>query len=475
MAAANAFPRDWGFMEIDPIEEIENNSVIRNSSRKLPEFLLSQVTFFQSILFMVECFLPLCKGHRKFGIATGLNVPVIFRHHDAGKEPVYVTFRNQACKPLRVPIDGDLLLSGVKWKLNEASDPSRVVPSIFDCLVAALRDRMLMKQFCLECLLMHSNGTGLLFERFLKTVLYHVVPYFKSKDKALYSPYKAPGRASDMKLKRISWGTNGRWLKHGCLETHQGFKEIAAFFVDYYNNPVQQAGSLIEPNSGILRHLNKISEIDVFTRCGCEGGRTRHKKCFIGLLRKAKRSNALYSITLAQWVVEGDEYEDPLWNWSLLGSDNPTPLLSRMIVKPLRNDCLTCKHHIDVIDIQTPETTWLFMADLAEPLQKMNFEGLRHIRNYSIGGATFYLAFILMYCKENGHFSSMNFYHEGSDGVWRLFDDARGGLLKDSDPKRVRYPDRVNLRAFYFRVTESNPHRCLQKAASRFSTFGIHP
>ena len=36
------------------------------------------------------------------------------------------------------------------------------------------------------------------------------------------------------------------------------------------------------------------------------------------------------------------------------------------------------------------------------------------IRNYCLRGATYFLAFVLLYNKENGHFSSLHFYDENN-------------------------------------------------------------
>ena len=165
------YPRDWNILDLDPVEEIKGNIVCRDKNRKLTEYPLSKVTFLKSLLVIVQCFLPACGEHKKYGLVSSENLPVIFKHHDYGQEPIYVPYKNPICRPLRVPADGDVLLGGIKWKILEALSISKVVPCILDCFIAALKERSLSKSFCLECLLIHTNGIGLFLERLIRTIL----------------------------------------------------------------------------------------------------------------------------------------------------------------------------------------------------------------------------------------------------------------------------------------------------------------
>ena len=47
-----------------------------------------------------------------------------------------------------------------------------------------------------------------------------------------------------------------------------------------------------------------------------------------------------------------------------------------------------------------------------------------------------------------------------------VFDDLCGGLFKNCDPDKVRYQDKLNVRVFFYRKTEVNPHACLSRVAS---------
>ena len=461
---SSILPRDLAVLQLDPAQEISGVYISRKRDRRLPEFPASQINFFQCLLLMVECLLPMCKGHRKFGVTVEDNIAVIFRHHEHNKEAVYVPYYNPICRPLRVPLDRDVLLAGVKWRFM-GSNPLPTAQGIFDCFLASLRYMMLNRDFCLECLFAHSNGMGLCLERFLKTALYHITCFGRYHDRETYKPISRYEKGMDLKFRRIWWGPSNQLFKHNCVETKRGFKEETSFeamnphFAEMSVN--FQNGFFIEPTFGLLRNLDSISKINVAMQCSCDSGRVVTKQIYTGLLRKDKKSD-LYSIVLAKWGVNGDEYEDPLWNWSLMGSERPSAFVQQSTATPLVRDCARCQSQISIRDISVPDTTWLFMADIAEPLSKASVEGFSKINTYILGGVTFRLGFILIYNTTTGVFSSMNI-----KGSWKFFDDSIGGIFKPCNPNRVKYKDRINVRAFYYRKTEADPHRCLKTALSR--------
>jgi hypothetical protein len=44
---------------------------------------------------------------------------------------------------------------------------------------------------------------------------------------------------------------------------------------------------------------------------------------------------------------------------------------------------------------------------------------------------------------------------------WYFYDDDSDGALTRTDPEDIDYVDKMNLKAFYLRRTEENPHCCL--------------
>ncbi len=464
---ATKVPKCWDVMELDPVTEIQGFNVVRRLDRKLREYKLNQVAFFRVLIMMVECVVPNCMGHRKYGVVVDENIPVVFLRHVPDQPPVYGVYKNQICKPLRVPENGDHMLVGIKWKATHMSmviDTAKVVASIFDCLIADLRMRMLLREFCLECLFAHSNGKGLLLERFLKTILYHIVPWGRIKDRGQFVPIRSYDAQMSMKFRRLWWGSKAFkvFADYSSLKEHcmMGSPE----------KPIIMSKSLfeghfVEPQTGILRNLDSITRLNILVRCNCYGAKTRISQAYCGILRKLRTmpgKNSEYIINLARWATEGDEYEDPLWNYSMFGNDVPTDRFKSDLTIPISKHCDVCNAYLHIVDVQIPKTTWLFMADLAEPLRKMSVKGLQGIGHYQVGGINFYPAFVLVYNTKNGHFSTVNLVKKDE---WRFFDDTSGGLLKSCDPDKVKYQERQNLRVFFYRKTEINPHACLSRVA----------
>lgn len=462
--AANAKNKDWYRLDIDPVHEINGSIVVRRYDRKMDEYGVSRVTFYKFIAVMVECIIPLCTGHQKYGVIVTDNIPVIFKRHDKDEEAVYVRYKNPICHPLRMPESGDKILNGIKWKIADpmaASTISSTQSTMFDCLLANLRFRMLLKEFCLDCLFMHTNGMGLLFEKFLKTILNHLLVIGRSTEKGLYKAMTTYDRGMEMRIRRVWWGHNERVFRHVCCDSNKGLKESIVYMGSgqwLFNNSPR--GAAVEPSQGILRWLNTVTRINITVKCGCEGGIMVQKDVYMGLLRKNRRSD-LYSIVLAEWDLKGDEYEDPVWNWSMFGPEVGSKVVVETQVKPVCRECVKCKGHVNIHNIRVPETTWMFVANLSENLLKGSVEGIKKIGTYLLGGVPFYLAFIVLYNTETGHFTSMNTYE-----LWRFYDDSCGGLLKQCNPNKVKYQGRWNLRAFYYRRTPMSPHRCVMKAAA---------
>jgi len=460
---ASVRPKDWFRLDLDPVKEIKGSVIARKPERKLKEFNAARVTFFQNLLLMVECLMPACWGHRKYGVVTEENLPVVFRRHEKNGNVFYVPYKNSICLPMRMPENGDVVLSGVKWSVQSsvlATSLLNATSTIFDCFVANLRFRMLTKRLCLECLFMHTNGMGLIFERYLKTILNHLVFYGRYEDNKPYVPISKFNSSMEFKIKRIWWGFNDKCFKHVCYESNVGFKENVVFRPESWLNNGLPDGTGVCPDQGILRWLNTISKIIVTVKCGCNGGAYSLQNCYVGLLRKGKRSVDLHNIVLAKWDVNGDEYEDPLWNFSLYGSRQGSLTVTQLIPKPICSTCPKCDLQINMHNILVPETTWLFMADMAEIMQKRSVANLKKIAEYTIDGVEFYLAFILLYNTRTGDFTSINTFD-----MWRFFDDSQGGIFKYCNPKNTDYKDRWNVRAFYYRSVNFNPHRCLMRAA----------
>ena len=467
---ASRISEDWDVLEIDAVREIDGRAVVRKFDRKLAEFTVSRVAFFRALLVMVECLIPNCNGHQKYGVVVDENVPVVFRRHEQGQQAVYAAYKNPISKPMRVPENGDYLLSGIKWRATEFSllvDTVTAITCIFDCLIADLRFRMMTPEFCLECLFAHTNGRGLILERFLKTVLYHIVPFGRVKEKQQFIPLRVYwDRDLDMKFKRIYWGQKAFKIfcdpvrlneQCGMGSPEKPISGMANLF----------DGFLANPQTSFLRNLDSITKIIALVKCHCmEKVKAIEVYCgLISKLRAPKGQAPEFMIVLANWNLDGKEYEDPLWNYSMTGNGDVALFvcLSAKTPSPIARWCEGCKNFVNMIDVQIPETTWLFCADLTEPLQRCSVQSLQGITAFQIGGVAFVPAFVLVYNTENGRFSTINLIKKNE---WRFFDDYCGGLFKRCNPDRVKYTNKINLRVYFYRKTEVNPHACLARAAA---------
>ena len=462
---------DVDLMELDPVIEIEGQKAIRKlEERRMPEFNVAKVVLFRALMLMVECSVPNCEGHRKYGATMEDNRPVVFRRHYANESPIYSLFKSQVNRPIRVPETGEALLMGIKWKATEMSmllEASKTLPCVFDCLLADLRLRMMLKEFCLECLFAHSNGKGLLLERFIKTVLYHIVPFGRSKDKGQFVPLRSYDKRMEIKFRRIYWGLKAPKITANSVSLKEHVTLGSPEKPIRHSKGAMFEGHFADPQTGILRNLDSITLLNVLVKCKCYGGQSMICQVYCGLLKKvltAPQKSTEYNISLAKWLNDGDEYEDPIWNYSMLGDDTPTGRFNSKVSNPISRFCEKCSSHRNIVTVQVPNTTWLLMADLDESLKKVSVKSFRNMGYYQVGGVAFYPAFVLVYNTTIGSYTTLSLV--GKD-EWRFFNDLCGGLLRSCDPDKVKYGDKVNLRVFFYRKTEINPHACLSRAATK--------
>ena len=462
-------------MEMDPTQELKGTMVVRLKDRKLPVYNVSRITFFPALIAFIDCLLPSCGGHPKYGIVEDENIPVVFRFHDFNMAPVYVPFRCPINRPFRVPLDGDLLLNGIKWRF----DPSSLLTTVqclFDCLMANLRLQSLTKEFCLECLLSHTIGHGVGLERLLRTILYHIIPFGRHSDKELFRPITCFENGMNFRFRRIFWKDRNQMFKLCCSVVKNVIKEeifygLPGEICSHYLTPPGY-GAYLNPDLLYLRRLDLVSVILAMTTCGCNARRPSPVKIYVHLMRQHPRSE-IVSMVPAQWGCKGNEYLDPIWTWSLFGPDSShASMHSYNTTTPIATMCVLCNTKISVANFSVPSTTWLLIADIPSELHKVPVYYFSSIGSFAVGSVIFDLKFVVLYNTQTGSCTSMNLY----DGQWYCYDDMAGGMLKKCEPHKVRYTHRINLRAFYFRRYDTNPHSCLKNAsaAHQFHHFS-HP
>jgi len=447
-------------MEMDPTTELKGQTVSR-FKRRLPFYSASKVTFLPALFVFIDCYLPACQGHQKFGIVESENLPVMFKYHDYGQEATYVPYKVQINRPLRVPLTGDTMVNGIKWRF----DPTSLLITIqclFDCLLACLKFRSLTSTICFECLFCHTSGVGLGLEKFLRTVIYHIIPFGRFLDKDYFRPILRYEKGMNLRLRRIFWPEKDKMFKLCCILTPFGLKEDIYYGIpgqvdlNYKTPPAY--GMYLNPDLTFLKHINLISTINASLFCQCNSTIAIPLNVYIYLIRWHSRSGTL-SMTPSTWNNSG--YFDPLWSWSLFGPDAcESTFCESSISQPFPAVCKVCKSVTSIRNFTIPTTTWLLMADIPYELRKTSVDVFLSISTFVINDVIFDLNFIVLYNTENGAFTSLHFF----DNSWFYFDDRVGGILKRCNPSKVKYAHRLNLRAFFVRRTKTNPHSCLETA-----------
>jgi hypothetical protein len=450
---------EFNILEMDPVIEITGQTVKRINERRLQVFPASFITFFPSLFVLVECMHTQCRGHQKYGVYKEENIAVMFKRHDLKEQQaMYMPYKTPICKPLRVPLTGDVLINGIKWKASKIS-PILATPScIFDSIIACLKFLTLTDDFCLECLFRHNKGSGLSLERFIKTVLYHVVSYGRFFDKDFFQPVVKFQNGMDLKFRRVYWEEPEQMFKH-CAYRSTFIKEEILYCP--LLAPIHPShGVYIDPNTFFLRDLGSISFVYASVQCKCNSEKMRPIRSFINIIRHDFSTNSL-SIVLASWTRNESDCSDPVWSWSQFGPSGYEKDIHTVMSHPISKVCASCCNFIILKNVYVPPATWLLMADIPVSLQKTPVDIFTTLRTYVIGDAVFTLKFILVYNLSSGTFSSLHLV----DHKWYFFDDFAGGIFKRCNPSRVNYKTKVNLRAVFIRQTQKAPHLCIQEAA----------
>jgi len=462
MTATRPIFSDFNIMEMDPIQELKGKSIVRNKSRKQPVFSVAEITFIPALFVFADCFLPGCRGHQKYGVVESENIPVVFKYHDRNELPVYVAFKSPISRPIRVPLTDDKLLNGIKWRFN----PLSILPTIqciFDCLLASMKLQSLhTKTFCLECIFRHTNGVGINLEKFLRTVLYHIVSFGRFLDRDLFRPIVKYEKGMNLRFRRIHWEDRNKMFKY-CTVVHKRTIKEEVFYglpgvIDINYAVPPPYGFYLNPDLMFLKNIDLVSFFHAFTTCKCNSGKPYPIKVYLHLIRQHPRSETL-SMVPARWENEGPEYSDPLWNWSLIGPEacSKSPYTDNPAV-PIAVLCKVCKVMTSLSNFIVPISTWLLMADIPFELRRVPVYYFNSISSFVVNDVIFDLKFIVLYNFETGHFSSMHFF----DNQWFYFDDAAGGMMKKCSPDKIKYSNRLNVRSFFFRRNDFNPHACLK-------------
>lgn len=462
-------------LSIDPKTEIVGNVVKRNADRRVMEYPASQVKFFHTLIAFVSCIR--CSGnHFKFGQTIKNNIPVVFKKHERDAEALYEVLIGNL--PIRIPINEDPLVDGVKWALSVIPRTpgfrkilSLLPQTMVDCLFTDLKIRIAQESFCLNCHFLHSNGVGFLFESLLRTMMYHLVLYARQNVLYDYVPVEILQLPMEVKIKRIWFGSACDSLCLIC-DLKSGILLERLCHVRAEQNLVQPliTRSPINLNIMPLRFIDKVSSFRLYIKCKCFGGGIRVKNCSKLLFQKCSspttgsKHEFKRSIVFADNIRPVSDEEDPFWFWSNYGLRDAAEIDFLEFLSPLREiPCKVCNETLTISRVEVPETTWLFNVDFPLNMRQESLMNLTHLESFQLGGVLIKLAFVYVLDIKDNIFTSMHYL----DKKWYYFDDRVGGLIKQFNPFKTNYVKRRNIRAVYYRVVENSPHRCLTMSESR--------
>ena len=188
----------------DPDMEVTKSRVV---SCKPPamRYLEKALTLFKMLSIAVACGYEGCRtAHCKYGLHVASNQPCIFDVHD--QEGVwYRPSVTKVSKPLRIPAEGDVLLTGIRWNTRKPRDDQK--PIINTCMIDGfltdLKLRSLDPKFCFECLFTFTEGGGRDLEQCLRTLISHVIVYARPLAKSRYKRIRSFSFEEDLRIKRI--------------------------------------------------------------------------------------------------------------------------------------------------------------------------------------------------------------------------------------------------------------------------------
>ena len=223
-------------------------------------------------------------------------------------------------------------------------------------------------------------------------------------------------------------------------------------------------GNEVSMDHYILRRLDTVSRIRAQLGCKCRFPTGRMIQCYIfNIIRDgiyecvpAIRNYDIHSLEFdedyANYIME--EYHVPAEIGNPLEGENNFGHLARD-VRSAR--CTTCKGNFNVQSLIVPDCTWLLVVEFPRALYRVNMDRLSCLE-VRVGGDVFYLAWVQLQNIHNKHYISLHYFQQ----KWFYYDDLDGNLIR-YEPREVNYNHFINRRAFYYRKTPVNPHRCLEK------------
>lgn len=188
----------------DPDMEVTKNKVISCKPQQM-RYLEKSISLLKMLAVAVVCTLDGCRvGHCKYGLHVASNQPCVFDGHDL--EGVwYVPNVTKANRSLRIPADGDVLLTGIRWNTTTPRDQQMPIANscMIDGFLTDLKVRSLDPKFCFECLFTYDYGAGRDLEQCLRTLISHILVFAKPLAQSQYKRVRVFSYEDDLRIKRI--------------------------------------------------------------------------------------------------------------------------------------------------------------------------------------------------------------------------------------------------------------------------------
>ena len=431
----------------------------------------NQVIFYTDLDLSVKC--SNCSvRHRKYGYNRECNSVVVFAKHDCDSFVYYQPYFNKANMPFRMPKNNDILINGVRWNtLSREGYGNKRKPGIknscmIDSFLTDVKLRTLDPGFCFECRFQHRNGDGRLLERTLRTLIFHLLVYAKPEKDGEFMAIKKFTTEEDLKIKRIWLNKNGFRL-HSVFDGNGWNEDLTYYeFADGRQELGEAFGGWHKGVNAsmdlyILRRIDTVSAFMVLAKCRCSE-QVQVRMSYGGIIRKvpgsSQRLQWTFSLAYRNFNSEAREFEDNFWLWHVYNGESIVTTFDKVEpARPVNEErCSVCIDRMVGEGIQIPTSTWMLVVEFALGLRRTPLSKLRGFEQLTVQQICFELAFVSL-LQDNGHFVSIHYFN----GKWFFYDDLQGGKMTRISSPDAKYDTKVNLRAFYYRKTPTNPHACL--------------
>ena len=223
-------------------------------------------------------------------------------------------------------------------------------------------------------------------------------------------------------------------------------------------------GVQISMDYHVLRRLDLVTRIRLSLKCKNGHEDIRATNCFIF---ETREDNLVVVPALRNFDIERMEFDEGYFNIVLMQTgvrpsfENPAPSLMNFsaFAHPVTSQkCPKCACKLATKMIKVPECTWMLIVEFPDSLKKVALRYLEKVTEVRVSNVVFKLGWVSL-LEANNHMVSIHHF----DQRWYFFDDLHGARMVRIQPKGFELGMREYLRAFYYRETERNPHRCLKR------------